>query len=997
MKCSCDFFLMGSRKDKVAPSVTMSQRDSVRKRHREESTSTTDEGLSQRSRGNEENEPPLSHGPTAATCDTVKQSLTFGSTFDAVTPPGTSLLSLLPVLSKAWSSQAQCPDRGDQVLPLSTTSGRGNFIMSIDDIVSTQRETVVANAVSVDHSIPVEPHSDLGPPTNTDSSLMMLAADHEDQQCANPEDVVPTWFLDVSLIASGLLRGDVGDCTIEVRIFGHSLSMEPARCHGIIDQLFDGTLSGEKLMEELEVFFLVRGCSLYEIHSMDSSKSRKQSKDVLPPLPFLAALLSSDLVKKYIVNGSLLFDLLHAVLGAGCVAPRKVVDLGVVYALCCPRDAPFEQFPLTFQVMTSSLSDDVYGAINKLVNTKVERWATSGNLDERRHAVVERCLRVTRSFYLGQLKDEVSTLRRFLPQRLLGPDHKLIDRSCEVPDVIELDNTMNVVCSMMKLHGLCVDLEQYESFCSVLMAQCKALRSFVNKTVNVWSGNDGSLVETSVMALCDVLRERFGSVVVPDASWGAYQTKQGNSERFSKAQSLALLEEVAMHVATRFIQVDSEPNDRFLEVAQVIFVFLIIEEIDAFRRRGDRFVARCSRDNRFACIPDQPPIFTVRPTWQHHVSGTGRVFSVGCNVQTLSRKDSAVLGWKHCPRNPLEKTPLLPGDVVAQLPTTFLSLRRLVVAPPKCTFMSLDYCQIELRILAFLSGDERLRRVFTVDPSSDVFILMMTTLVQWSSEFSFTFDINTAAPSERKALRSIAKTLVYSILFGRGAEAVARELQVSEASKYICLSADTSAAIPVVDSGSVALRIARCIVTAFSRVFRQASDFLQSTMVTASTHWYVDGIYRRRMLARVPAEVLASSGKKGEVERAALSRAIQGSAADIMKLAVWKIQRGCDALRSASLPAAAQQGPSTPDDADLASPQHLRLVVTVHDELIFAVSSELNPEAMIDLQKWVVQQMLWAGEVLGMTNSSVPLRVTCRWRPSLCDEEPAGTDGSHIE
>jgi DNA polymerase-1 len=198
-----------------------------------------------------------------------------------------------------------------------------------------------------------------------------------------------------------------------------------------------------------------------------------------------------------------------------------------------------------------------------------------------------------------------------------------------------------------------------------------------------------------------------------------------------------------------------------------------------------------------------------------------------------------------------------------------LNLRRAFVAAPGHKLLSADYSQIELRVMAHFSGDKNLRQAFA--EGADIH--------QRTAELVFGADLF----SQRHELRRRAKIINFSIIYGTGAYSLAKELGVgfAEAKEFI------------------------------ERYFEKYSGvrkFMDRVIADAEKDPEV-----RTLSGRVrPIPEIQSSNRtvKENGNRMAINTIIQGSAADIIKMAMIRIHGHLGSMQS-------------------------RLVLQVHDELVF--------------------------------------------------------------
>ena len=227
------------------------------------------------------------------------------------------------------------------------------------------------------------------------------------------------------------------------------------------------------------------------------------------------------------------------------------------------------------------------------------------------------------------------------------------------------------------------------------------------------------------------------------------------------------------------------------------------------------------------------------------------------------------------------------------------SIRAAFVAPPGHVILSADYSQIELRILAHLSDDPELIDAF----STGVDVHTRTAaLVFGKKEGEVTSD-------ERRA----AKTINFGVIYGMGDSALGKQLGVPRE------------------------QAARFIAAYFER-YAGVARFMEKTVEAARQGEAVRTLLgRRRFLPNLHS---ANRGLRFEAERIARNTPIQGTAADVLKLAMVKLG---------------------PEDAAPGA----RMVLTVHDELVFEV-----PEARAKAAGEQIRELM-----AGAMKLAVPLVV----------------------
>ncbi|MDD5031299.1 MAG: DNA polymerase I, partial [Rhodoferax sp.] len=226
-------------------------------------------------------------------------------------------------------------------------------------------------------------------------------------------------------------------------------------------------------------------------------------------------------------------------------------------------------------------------------------------------------------------------------------------------------------------------------------------------------------------------------------------------------------------------------------------------------------------------------------------------------------------------------------------------VREAFVAPPGCLIASADYSQIELRIMAHISGDAALLLAF--HDGMDVH----------RATASEIFGIDTAQVTSEQ--RRYAKVINFGLIYGMSAFGVARALGI-----------DNTAA--------------KNYVTRYFERYPGVKHYMESTRALAKAQGYVQTVFGRRLY--LP-EINSPNGpRRAGAERAAINAPMQGTAADLIKLAMVKVQNVIDAQQLAT-----------------------KMIMQVHDELVFEV-----PQAELDWVRHEVPKLM-----AGVAQLRVPL------------------------
>lgn len=206
-------------------------------------------------------------------------------------------------------------------------------------------------------------------------------------------------------------------------------------------------------------------------------------------------------------------------------------------------------------------------------------------------------------------------------------------------------------------------------------------------------------------------------------------------------------------------------------------------------------------------------------------------------------------------------------------------IRKAFIAPPGRVLISADYSQIELRLLAHLSRDPALIEAFKQDQDIHTAVAAQINHV----------DIDKVT----KEQRSGAKMVNFGIVYGVTPFGLARRLGIPN---------DEAAAI----------------IDGYKRRFAGITTFLQECVEQARRFGYVETMLkRRRMIPDIFSNIPA---RKAFAERTAINSVVQGSAADLIKLAMVDLNRIIH----------------SPDAAAKSHPMHdVKMLLQIHDELVF--------------------------------------------------------------
>lgn len=232
-------------------------------------------------------------------------------------------------------------------------------------------------------------------------------------------------------------------------------------------------------------------------------------------------------------------------------------------------------------------------------------------------------------------------------------------------------------------------------------------------------------------------------------------------------------------------------------------------------------------------------------------------------------------------------------------------VRKAFIPDEGCEFFSADYSQIELRIMAHLSQDENMIEAFT--QGYDIHAATAAKIYKIPIE-------EVTADQRRKA-----KTANFGIIYGITVFGLAERMEVSRAE-------------------------AKELIDGYFATYPKVREYMDRSIQMARERGYTETMFCRRCM--LPDINSHNAVVRGYAERNAINTPIQGSAADIIKIAMVRIDRRMQAENMRS-----------------------KMILQVHDELNFSVF----PEEKERLQKMVVEEMESACQM------SVPLIADCGW------------------
>lgn len=227
-------------------------------------------------------------------------------------------------------------------------------------------------------------------------------------------------------------------------------------------------------------------------------------------------------------------------------------------------------------------------------------------------------------------------------------------------------------------------------------------------------------------------------------------------------------------------------------------------------------------------------------------------------------------------------------------------IRKAFIAPPGHVLITADYSQIELRILAHLSGDPALIQAF--HEGQDI-------------HTSVAAQIHGIVPDQvTREQRNGAKMVNFGIVYGITSYGLARRLDIDE-------------------------KAAAEIITGYKKRFSGITTFLQECVAQAQRCGYVETILkRRRPIPDIDSNIPA---RKALAERLSINSVVQGSAADLIKVAMVQVH---GEIREAT--ERRSDGATKGGEGHGGPLARTRMLLQIHDELVFESPEEDAPGAL---------------------------------------------------
>lgn len=232
-------------------------------------------------------------------------------------------------------------------------------------------------------------------------------------------------------------------------------------------------------------------------------------------------------------------------------------------------------------------------------------------------------------------------------------------------------------------------------------------------------------------------------------------------------------------------------------------------------------------------------------------------------------------------------------------------IRKAFVPEDGCLFFSADYSQIELRVMAHLSGDDNMIEAF--NKGHDIHAATAAKI--------YKEDIEQVSDDQRRK----AKRANFGIIYGITVFGLAERLEIDR-------------------------KEAKELIDGYFETYPKIKDYMEQNIQIAKSQGYIETVFKRRRY--LPDINSHNATVRGFAERNAINAPIQGSAADIIKIAMINIHKRFIAENIKS-----------------------KMILQVHDELNFSV----YPEEKDKVEKIVIEEMQGAYQM------QVPLIADCGW------------------
>ncbi|KAF8276807.1 putative mitochondrial DNA polymerase I protein A [Trypanosoma cruzi] len=466
-----------------------------------------------------------------------------------------------------------------------------------------------------------------------------------------------------------------------------------------------------------------------------------------------------------------------------------------------------------------------------------------------------------------------------------------------LPAFLKQEKRISLLCAAMKLNGFPVNLSEVEGFKTRCIARMEELRIAAQKLVPSMPEFNMQNLEECRMAIYEVLQ--LGTHLTHarnDGTDSCSLTVTKSGKLSTSEETLKLL--APHHELPRLLIA-------YRKTAKLLQTYTVGMMETAFPFKGNDSEFTDNRIGESSDKKDDTPVkwVTLHPNFVQEGTDTGRLSCVEPNLQNLPRSKA-----------------IAENDNSEPYEAEMATFRRCFAVPIGLTLLSVDYEQIELRVVAHLSADTAL--VDAMTNATDVHRNIAENIFRKSP-------VNVEE-------RTLAKRVVFGMLYGAGPRTLATQM-------------------------GVPMERALHVMSLFKASYPQIERYQRRVIDQCRTDGFVRTMTGRiRSLPDINDRVMA---KRMYAERQAFNSVIQGSAADVMKLGMLAVERDVLQLYNGDVRLLAQ----IHDEIVLSVPTHkLREVVPLVSRSMMHAVSLLVPlrvtvrigQSLGELEDWTVDHEL---------------------------------------
>ncbi|CBH17508.1 DNA polymerase theta, putative [Trypanosoma brucei gambiense DAL972] len=724
-------------------------------------------------------------------------------------------------------------------------------------------------------------------------------------------------FDDALSVSEDLFEGRLGPAVVDVELGENTSLMNDASAFSAaLAEIDRGSASDvQKLNSSIKVMLLVGGEAYYVFTPRDTFS-----------ITFLAKLLASENVTKVLLNGRPLYQLLFRFLGTDRIDVRNLVDLSVwvqvIERVRGPIHAGIKCANPKEAMM--KLPESVRAQIQTRVNNSMVVLRRGGSLPAdgplRQGGGGQNMLEMPPLPSIGSISDSqmedrlcsFMALHEYYESfvKSVDDDNPKVSSVCSLPAVCHLETSVAFLCEVMTYHGMFVRKTAFELMTKDLEDQIEKISDYGKTLLDAspcskYSGGSFSVREATAEVMVDCLRDTYGYNLSVNGSFDKQLQKfyrgagKGNESGRKLAHVWLAIRERTDFMRTLRSNVENmNMLDRIVDVATQV---ASNEEDEGANDCSGSGGSSVGSTKKAAC-------YSVHPHWAVHHTSTGRLYCSRPNLQTV-------------PKTAQKCTYVSPltSDYGLLFTNPEWTMRHLYGPAPGCVLLSFDFNQMELRVLAHLSGDELL--IQHLSSEYDVLSAMTRHLTGLS-------DDEQVPPH----LRETVKVVVYGLFYGMGLATMKERVKILM---------DSAHSVP----SSQRKITADTLLRAFHQRYPAAGKFLTRARIRA--------FHEARCVTLTGINDLSSEKDGNRRRQHSIARILQGSSSTLFQSAMVKVhERRHDIVPN--LPAAP-----------------FALVLCIHDELIYSVVEGYVDVVAREIKGIMVEQ----AQVFSLR---VPLRVSVK-------------------